>query len=55
MGKLTDFNKNDSKIIDTAYCNGRYTNISTIRSRFLMAGVVLFAAAAFACAQIFLI
>ena len=47
MGKLTNFDRNDSKIIDTAYCNGRYTNISTIRNKLLTAGAVLFGIVAF--------
>ncbi len=53
MGKLTDFDKNDSRIIDTAYCNGRYTDISTIRSKFLKAGALLAGVAVFICAQVF--
>ena len=47
MGKLTDFDKNDSRIIDTAYCNGRYKNIATIRTKLLTAGAVLFGVVAF--------
>lgn len=53
MGKLTNFDKNDSRIIDTAYCNGRYTNISIIRTRFLAAGAVLFGVVAIISAQVF--
>ena len=53
MGKLTNFDKNDSRIIDTAYCNGRYRDISIIRTRLLTAGAVLFGVVAFVSAQVF--
>ncbi|SDB62021.1 MULTISPECIES: hypothetical protein [unclassified Butyrivibrio] len=55
MGKIIQFDKNDPNIIDTVECNGRYTDVATLRNKVITAGAVLVAAAAFVCAQFFFI
>ena len=53
MGKISSFDRKSTKIIDTVEYNGRYTDVSTVRTRLIAAGIILVAAAAIICVQLF--
>ena len=53
MGKSSSFDKKSIKIIDTVEYNGRYTDVSTVRTRLIVAGIILIGAAALICVQLF--
>ncbi|WP_026527983.1 hypothetical protein [Butyrivibrio sp. VCD2006] len=53
MGKIHSFDKKRTTIIEAVEYNGRYTDISTIRTRIIAAGIIIIASAAFICAQLF--
>lgn len=53
MGKISSFDRKNTKIIDTVKYNGRYTDVSTVRTRLIAAGIILIAAAALICVQLF--
>ncbi|WP_155830968.1 hypothetical protein [Butyrivibrio sp. MB2005] len=53
MEKSRYINAKKPKIIDTIEYNGRYTDVSTIRTKIIAAGSIIIAAVALICAQLF--
>jgi hypothetical protein len=53
MDKMNLMNKKKYTIIDTVEYNGRYTDVTTIRTKIVAASLVIVAALAFICTQLF--
>ncbi|WP_156036261.1 hypothetical protein [Butyrivibrio sp. AE3004] len=53
MNKKNFFHKKNTTIIDAIEYNGKYTDVSTLRNRFITIGIVVFTVALFLCVPIF--
>ncbi|WP_155829767.1 hypothetical protein [Butyrivibrio sp. AC2005] len=55
MEKKSIFDKKKANIIDTVEYNGKYTNVTVLRTKALVTGAILLTAVVFIAAQFFFI